>query len=277
MPGQLPQASQVFLDHVAHFVPDIGAAAAALEGCGFRLTPFTAQVNRAGDGTVPAGTGNRCAMLRGGYVEILGKTADTPLSRQLDARLERHVGLHLAAFSTADAAAERERLAAEGFPVLPLVDMRRPVGSEEARFTIARIEEGAMPEGRMQFLTHRTEQLVWREGYLDHPNRAQALLGLWIAAADPAGAAERFARFTGRPARREHGRMTIELDRGSLCFATPDFLHIEFGIAPGPPLPYLAAYEIETESLPSTGRPFPGGIALGLPAALGGTILFRTH
>src|SRR5579859_589837 len=156
MPGQLPEPGQVFLDHVAHFVPDIEAAAAAMEGCGFRLTPFTAQVNRAEGGSVPAGTGNRCAMLAAGYVEILAKTSDTPLARQLEARLGRHVGLHLAAFSSADPAAERERLAAAGFPVLPLVDMRRPVGSEEAHFTIARIAENAMPEGRMQFLAHHT-------------------------------------------------------------------------------------------------------------------------
>lgn len=281
MQGQLPQPGQVFLDHVAHFVPDIEAAAAALEECGFRLTPFTAQVNRVEGGTVPAGTGNRCAMLSCGYVEILAKTADTPLSRQLEERLQRHVGLHLAAFSTADAAVERERLAAAGFDVLPLVDMRRPVatssGAEDARFTIARIAEGAMPEGRVQFLTHHTPDLVWREAYLDHPNRAQKLLGAWIAAADPGEAAERFERFTGREARREHGRMTIDLDRGALVFATPDFLDLAFGIAPGPPHPYLAAYEVEVESLPAGGRPIPGGIALTLPPALGGTILFRAR
>ena len=275
MPGQLPEPGQVFLDHVAHFVPDIEAAAAAMEGCGFRLTPFTAQVNRAEGGSVPAGTGNRCAMLSAGYVEILAKTSDTPLARQLEARLGRHVGLHLAAFSSADPAAERERLAAAGFPVLPLVDMRRPVGSEEAHFTIARIAENAMPEGRMQFLAHHTPQLVWREGYLEHPSGARALLAVWIAAADPAEAAARFARFTGRPARREHGRMTIGLDRGALFFATPDFLDIAFGIMPGPPTPYLAAYEIEVGALPAAGRPIAGGAALTLPPALGGTILFR--
>ena len=275
MPGQLPEPGQVFLDHIAHFVPDIEAAATAMEACGFRLTPFTAQVNRAADGIVPAGTGNRCAMLGQGYVEILGKTADTPLARQLEDRLVRHVGLHLAAFSTADAAAERGRLAGAGFAVQPLVDMRRPVDGEEARFTIARIAEGAMPEGRMQFLAHHTPHLVWREGYLEQPNGAQALLALWIAAPDPAAAAARFARFAGRPARREHGRLTVRLDRGALFFATPDFLHIEFGIMPGPPLPYLAAYEVETDSLPSIGRPADGGMAVTLPPALGGTILFR--
>src|SRR6516225_4807782 len=62
MTKQLPDSGQIFLDHVAHFVPAIDAAAKALELCGFRLTPFTAQTDQIGDKSVPAGTGNRCAM-----------------------------------------------------------------------------------------------------------------------------------------------------------------------------------------------------------------------
>jgi Glyoxalase-like domain len=289
MPGQLPQPGAVFLDHVAHFVPAIEAAAQALQRCGFRLTPFTAQTNRVDGNPIPAGTGNRCAMLRRGYVEILAATADTPLARQLTERLARHVGLHLAAFSTADAGLEHQRLAAAGFPVLPLVDMRRPVatasGDDWARFTIARIAPGIMPEGRMQFLTHHTEELVWREPYLDHPNGTRALRAVWIAAVDPAEPAQRFARFTGRPARLEGVVSTIALERGTVRIATPEFLERELGIEPGPPLPYLAAYEVEVASLPrlrehltASGMvhvPLRDGVAVGLPPSIGGTILFR--
>jgi Glyoxalase-like domain len=289
MLGQLPEPGAVFLDHVAHFVPAMDVAAQALERCGFRLTPFTAQTNRVDGSPVAAGTGNRCAMFRRGYVEILAAIADTPLAHQLNDRLARHVGLHLAAFSTADAAAEHRRLAAAAFPVLPLVDMRRPVateqGEDDARFTIARIAPGTMPEGRMQFLTHHTEPLVWREPDLDHPNGAQALAAIWIAAADPAEPAERFARFTGRRVRREGALTTIALDRGALHFATPEFLAREHGIVPGPPLPYLAAYEIEVASLDRlrrhldtagfSQRRIAAGAAVPLPPSIGGTILFR--
>ncbi len=289
MPAQLPDAGAVFLDHVAHFVPAMDRAAEALEACGFRLTPFTAQTNRIDGQAVAAGTGNRCAMLRRGYLEILAATADTPLAQQLHQRLARHVGLHLAAFSSADAAAEHRRLAAAGFPVLPLVDMRRPVmtenGAAQARFSIARIAPGAMAEGRMQFLTHHTEDLVWREPDLDHPNGARALAAVWIAAADPAEPAGRFARFTGRSARRDGAVTTIALERGALHFATAEFVAAEFGIALGPPLPYLAGYEIEVASgarllryLDAAGlryRRLASGAAVPLPPAAGGTILFR--
>src|SRR5207248_2595505 len=153
MTNQLPPPGAMFLDHVAHFVPEMDAAAAALERCGFRLTPFTAQTNRVDGQPVPAGTGNRCAMLRQGYVEILTAVAtpggNTELARQLLERIAEHGGLHLAACSSADAAAEHRRLAEAGFATLPLVDMRRPVtthtGSEDARFTIARIAHHSMP------------------------------------------------------------------------------------------------------------------------------------
>ena len=230
-------------------------------------------------------------MLRRGYVEILAATEDTPLARQLEERVARHIGIHLAAFSSADAAGEHRRLADAGFSVLPLVDMRRPVatenGEEDARFTIARIMPGAMPEGRIQFLTHHTEHLVWREPYLDHPNGAQALTALWIAADDPDEPAQRFARFTGRAAARDGAVLAIRLDRGSLRFASPRYLEHEFGIVPGPPLPYLAAYEIEVAALDRvdsvaraagiTVRRLAQAIAITLPASIGGTIIFRAR
>src|SRR5215469_8781648 len=248
MGRQLPSPGEVFLDHTAFFVPAIDAAANVLERCGFGLTPFTVQTNREGDKRVPSGTGNRCAMLRNGYLELLTATSDTQLSAQLKERIADHPGLHLAAFASADAAGEHRRLGDAGFPTLPLVDMRRPVGDDFARFTIARIAHGTMPEGRAQFLTHHTEPLVWLPDMLDHPNGAAALTALWIAADDPAEPAARYANFTGRPPRRDGDMTTIALDRGALNFATPDHLADAFGITPAGTLPCLAAASIAVAS-----------------------------
>lgn len=288
MTGQLPEPGQVFLDHIAHFVPVMDAAAKAIERCGFRLTPFAVQSNRENGKIIPAGTGNRCAMFRRGYVEILAATSETPLARQLRERLARHVGLHLAAFSSADAAAEHRRLAAAGFPVVPLVSMRRPVatpqGEQWAQFTIARIAPGIMPEGRVQFLTHHSEALVWREEFLDHPNGALALRALWVAAADPIEAAERFGRFAGRPITRTGEVASIALDRGAVRIAAPEFLARELMVEPGPPPPYLAAYEIEVAGLSQLHEHLDAvlahivlrdGLAVPLPPSVGGTIVFR--
>src|ERR1700744_5524680 len=106
MPNQLPAPGQIFLDHTAFFAPGMERAPAILERCGFRLTPFTIQTNREGEATVPSGTGNRCAMLRNGYLELLTATSDTPLAAQLSERIADPPGLHLAAFASADAGAE---------------------------------------------------------------------------------------------------------------------------------------------------------------------------
>jgi hypothetical protein len=193
--------------------------------------------------------------------------------------------LHLAAFTSADAATEHRRLTAAGFPTLPLVDMRRPVGNDFARFTIARVAHGTMPEGRAQFLTHHTEPLVWLPDMLDHPNGAEALSALWIAAEDPAEPASRYARFTGRPARQEGAVTTITLDRGALHTATPGYLKEAFGIVTAGTLPCLAAAAIKVASLTQLEKCLAGsgfrqhrtasGIAVTVPPGLGDTLLFH--
>jgi len=167
--------------------------------------------------------------------------------------------------------------------------MRRPVttaaGEDWARFTIARIAPGTMPEGRILFLTHHTEELVWRRGFLDHPNGARALAAVWVAATDPSESAHRFGRFTGRPIHRDGEASTISLERGTLRVATPDYLERELGVVPGPPPPYLAAYEVAVVSLAKlreqldsaglAGFPVHDGIAVSFPSPIGGAIVFR--
>lgn len=286
MPNQLPSSGQVFLDHTAFFVPAMEAAADALERCGFRLTPFTVQTNREGGATVPSGTGNRCAMLHNGYLELLTATSDSPLSAQLKERIADHPGLHLAAFTSADSAAEHRRLTEAGFPTLPLVDMRRPVGDDFAHFTIARIAHGTMPEGRAQFLTHHTEKLVWLPDMLDHPNGAEALSALWIAADDPAEPAARYARFSGRPAIPNGPMTTLDLDRGRIVIMTPGFLAQTYGITPAGKPPCLVAAAIRVASLSDVKKCIDRGgfasrfahrsLVVDLPAELGDALVFHT-
>src|SRR5262249_43735979 len=124
---QLPAKDEIFLDHVGHFVRDQGAAAEALGRAGFAPTPVSVQV--APDGS-PTGTGNVCAMMARGYMEVLFKTADTPLGREFEAALGRHPGVQLAAFAVADANAWHSRLGEAGFRTRPIAPFSRPVGTE---------------------------------------------------------------------------------------------------------------------------------------------------
>src|SRR5947209_8172533 len=164
---QLPCAEEIFLDHLAHFIPDAQAASRALARAGFAPTPISVQVNPDPDGVPrPTGTGNITAMFARGYIEVLFKTSDTPLAREFETGLTRHPGVHLVAFAAADAAGARRRLAESGFRVRPLVEMQRPVDAEgqttTAAFTIASLETGEVPEGRIETLTHRPAAVVWR-------------------------------------------------------------------------------------------------------------------
>ena len=252
---QLPLGEETFLDHVGHFVRDPQAASGALARAGFAPTPVSVQVNPGADGSERlTGTGNVTAMLSRGYIEALFKTADTPLGRELETALARHGGIHLAAFAVADAAAAHRRLAAAGFRVQPVLEMRRRVdtgaGPGTAAFTLARLEPGEMPEGRIQILTHRSESTVWQPRWLKHPNGALALTGIVIAVADPEEAAERFARFTGREAARSASGQTIALDRGRVELVTAGAFQRRLPEIPIPSLPFAGAYGIRVASLP---------------------------
>ena len=265
---QLPLGGDVFLDHIAHFVRDCDAARAALARAGFAPAPISIQVNPdpAGGPPRPTGTGNVTAMFARGYVEILFKTADTPIARELDAALARYPGLHLAAFAVADAAAAHRRLGEAGFRTQPLVDMQRPVetvaGPDVAAFTIARLVPGQMPEGRIQMLTHHTEHTVWQPRWLEHPNGARGLAALTIAVADVGEAAARFARFTGRVAAPCEGGQAIALDRGRLELVTAEAFNSRFPEVAIPSLPFIGACTIAVGSLAAAEAALErGGIA----------------
>jgi hypothetical protein len=252
---QLPIGDEIFLDHVGHFVADRDAATAALAAAGFAPTPASVQVNPdpAGGVPQPTGTGNVTAMLARGYIEVLFRTADTPLGREFEASRARYPGIHLAAFVVADAAAAHRRLAADGFRVRPLVQMQRPAATEQgigtAAFTIVRVEPGVMPEGRIQILTHGTEHTVWQPRWLRHPNSASALLDLVIVVDDVEAAAGRFSRFTDRPAIPSAFGASIRLDRGRLELMRADDFAALFPDISAPTLPFMAGYALRVESL----------------------------
>ena len=252
---QLPIADEIFLDHVGHFVRDPEAASHALARAGFAPTPKSIQVSPdpAGGAGQPTGIGNVTAMLPRGYMEVLFKAADTPLGRELDSSIGRYAGLHLVAFSVADAAQAHRRLAGSGFRMRALIDMARPVetvaGPGTAAFTLARLTPGEMPEGRIQILTHRTEAMVWQPRWLSHPNGALALASVMIAVLDPDEAAQRFTRFTGRSARAATLGQIIDLDRGRNDLVRSEAFAQLLPEVMIRALPFIGAYTIVVKSL----------------------------
>jgi hypothetical protein len=290
--AQVPAPGALTLDHVAHFVPDMAAASAALERLGFALTPFSEQSHRlepAGP-LVPAGTGNRCVMLERGYLEFLTPFAQTPVAEQLRAAMARYVGVHLVALGTSAPDIDHQRLSSAGFAPLTPVALQRPIeteaGDETARFTVVRVPPGTMAEGRIQFCQHHTPEHLWQTRWLLQPNGARALSSVLLCVADPDEAARRYSRFTGLTAVPAGRALRIETARGALVFASPATLHDALGLtAPG--LPWIAGYTIEVDDLTTTraffdasgveARELPDGRVMAvLPPALGGAVIFES-
>jgi hypothetical protein len=279
---QLPEGGEVFVDHFAHFVPDMDAASEAMARLGFVLSPYTPQVSSAGPGQppLPAGTANRCALLRRGYLEILTPTADTPLAAQLRAAIARYTGVHLCAFSCDEPEARNARLAADGFEPQPPIALQRETEAGLLRFTVNRIRPGIMPEGRIQFVTHHTPDLLWEDRWLDHPNRAEALTDIALCVNDVDEAIARFSRFTGLSARSgiietARGRLAI-LDRHQAAAALP-------GMAQ-PECPYFAACALRSGDLDATRAFLPDAVGAGKdaimvagPEAVGGVFVFTAE
>jgi hypothetical protein len=256
---QLPTGDEIFLDHVAHFVPEKDGARNRLASLGFMPAPFSIQTNREPDGTErPTGTGNTTAMLTRGYLEFLFKTADTPLGREFDEGNSRYVGIHLIAFGVADAKAQRERLASNGFRVQPLVELRRPVGTEnataEASFTVTRVEGGEMAEGRIQMLTHHTEDAVWQKRWLTHSNGVRELIDVVIAASNVPEADSRFARFLNRKSVASDFGRAFFLNRGGVQLLDASAFARILPEVPIPTLPFIGMVALGVEQLDATQR-----------------------
>jgi hypothetical protein len=278
-------AGSLVLDHVGHFVPDLGAAAAALEALGFVLTPYSAQATPEG----PTGTANRCVMLEQGYIELLAPVADTPHARRTREAMARYTGVHILALGTPDAQAEGARLERHGFAPLPTVDLERSVDFEgkthRARFGVVRVPPEAMPEGRVQFVEHKTPELLWQAPWLAHANGVTGLVAIFVVANDPAAVAARYARFTALAPRPTGALVRLPTARGELVFGRRKDLARLLGDAPAAPA--LAGYALACrDARKLLARCRRAGVvarargklySAGLPPALGSAWLFGSR
>lgn len=256
--NQRPSPGDLCLDHVAHFVPDLEAAARDLEKLGLVATPESAHRTQHG----PAGTSNRCVMLEQGYIEILAPTMETPNAQRVRERMQRFIGVHLCCFGTSDPAAEHARLAAHGFEPEPMVNLARNLyDGSPVRFNVVYTAPGKMPEGRIQYCEHLTETNLWRKEWMNPGWRLEAA---FVVAEDPGEVAARWARFSGALPRRDGEFVELPLARGRIVIGTRDALARLLGEAP--PAPSLAGYAL-------SGKPGEKRRAVKLPPSLGGVWL----
>ena len=259
--SQTPIGTQIFLDHVGWFVSDMDTLSTTMERLGFKLTPFVAQYNAnpIGGASIPAGTGNRCAMLKRGYLEFLTAipNEETTLSKQLNTAVKRYQGLHLIALSVDDHKGAFTRLETLGFKPIKPVNLRRPIELQggdkvEVAFTVLRVPPDKMEEGRIQILRQDTPHLVWRKELISEENVNLALGSVIIIVRDPKVVAKRVSKFCGKKAIGSSEYQTIDLDRGRLAFFTPEkYLQILPGVKI-PSIPYIGTVGIQCENMEFT-------------------------
>ncbi|WP_372622508.1 VOC family protein [Falsiroseomonas sp.] len=190
------------LDHVGICVRDPAPVWASWERLGFALSPIAQQSGRrTPDGPVePFGTGNRCAFLRHGYVEMLGILDPSLFANGVDRFVARYEGMHILALGIGETEENLARLRRGGLAIPGISWLQRPVepGGPIARF--ARLPFPDAPEGRVQLIQHLTPELVWDPRWMAHRNGAEALETAILVSAAPAETTARLARLAGLPA-----------------------------------------------------------------------------
>jgi hypothetical protein len=277
------------LDHLGIGVADLDLAATQFRRLGFALTPrgyHTMPAPAPGAERPRVGTGNHCAMLRRGYLELIGIT-DPVYQGRLRADIARYQGIHLVAFGTPDAAVVAGALKSAGIEVSDLRTLERPIEEDGhaalARFRIFDLPQEKLPEAHFFAIEHLTPELLWKPSLLAHANGALGLESLTIAVEDPADFAARLGPILSVAPVQPDSR-AITLGRGRVHIVDGDWIRANLpGKSPG--LPYLAGLTVSVADIGRTAdvlakngvgrRSTPGGLMVAPADACGAFIEFQ--
>lgn len=156
------------IDHVVLPVADLAAAGAAFEAAGFLVTPETRH-------SAAMGTANRCIMLDGSYIELIGIVVETPANLPWRRRIAAGPGIGGLAFSTGDIAEASRHLQEKGVRTEAPRHFSRMTDDGELSFTVIRIDPGETPGLQCLVCQHHTRERLWRDELLLHPNGARSL------------------------------------------------------------------------------------------------------
>ena len=190
------------LDHVGIAFHDLNDAESLYQRLGFHLTPRSIHSGTlTPDGpVVPMGSGNYCAMLNDGYIELLG-TVDHTRPSFSSKMLNRYQGAHIIAFGCPDAEQAYARLKEQEPRTQPPSVLERDAAFgphnetlKRARFRNIYLEDGVFPGARLIFIEHQSPQVLWQPHLLQHPNTAQGLTEVVLCVEDVAQTAAHLGR-----------------------------------------------------------------------------------
>ena len=257
----MTQPLAVDLDHVGVAARDLDAGERAFRRLGFNLTPrsFHRGSRTPGAPIEEWGSGNHCAMLRRGYLEIIGLTDPDKFS-SVKPMLDMYQGAHIVAFQPQSIRHVHAALAARHLAVDDVRELERmtaygPDGRERRRVAFRNMywTRSHFTEARLQYTEHLTRDVMWQPHLLAHPNGAVGVCGVFLCAPDAAAVAHKLAPMLGidpQPVR--DAEYDLRLASSWVKILTPVAWS---NWAPGtalPPLPAPVGLAVEVESLVGT-------------------------
>ena len=257
----MTQPLAVDLDHVGVATRDLDAGERAFRRLGFNLTPrsFHRGSRTPGAPIEVWGSGNHCAMLRRGYLEIIGLTDPGKFS-SVKPMLDMYQGAHIVAFQPQSIRHVHAALAARHLPVDSVRELERmtaygPDGQERRRVAFRNMywTRSHFTEARLQYTEHLTRDVMWQPHLLAHANGAVGMSGVFLCAADPSAVARKLAPMLGvdpRPVR--DAEYDLRLASSWVKILAPVAWNDWAAGTALPPLPAPVGLAVEVESLVRT-------------------------
>ena len=187
------------IDHVVVLVDDLAAAGAAFVQAGFQVTPETRH-------SAAMGTANRCVMLHGSYIELMGIVAETEANLTWRRFLADGPGLRGLAFASEDIDGTAASLAQSAIAAGPVRNFSRATEAGELRFSVIRVEPAETPGLQCLVCQHHSRDVLWRPELMHHANGATRLVGITVPQAE---ALTRFAAAEGVVTQEGPARLTF--------------------------------------------------------------------
>jgi hypothetical protein len=247
------------IDHLVLCVRDLEAARVNYAQLGFTLTPPARH---------PWGTANSLVQLQGNFLELLAvaepekiappQPGEFSFGTFCQGYLAKREGMAMLVFASRDARTDQVEFRGRGLQTYAPFDFSRqaklPDGSAATvAFSLAFVTHPQMPEAAFFSCQQHAPQYFWKAEYQRHANGAVRVIEVVMAASDPAGLADFFARLVEPAAvTQDRGRLRVALDGGSLLVM--DAVRLaerfpSFPISDLPSTPVFLAYSIEVADL----------------------------
>jgi hypothetical protein len=226
------------LDHIAHAVRDLDAAAERYRRLGFTVGARNRH---------PWGTHNHIVQLPEFFIELvtmaepekLGSDGfSTLFARFNQSFLERQEGLSMLLLEGKDAAADAAAFEAAGIAAADKLTFeregQRPDGTPvKVGFSIAFARDGKAPEVGFATCQQHYPENFWNPAFQQHPNGVSGIVGAVLVAENPADHHIFLSAFTGvRDLHATSGAVSAQTPRGKVTIMDEATFRAHFGVAP---------------------------------------------